>query len=117
MQPNKPRSLWMVIVFIAMAMTFLSGCSIIEPVSPDNVMKRPLGAESVKVGMTKNQVESLWGKPDSISTMDDANKWKGSREVWVYYGRSGSIPIDADYLSKTKKLYFDGENLTNISEQ
>ncbi|GAG27063.1 unnamed protein product, partial [marine sediment metagenome] len=27
-----------------------------------------------------------------------------------------AIPLDADYLSKTKKLYFDGEYLTNIVE-
>jgi outer membrane protein assembly factor BamE (lipoprotein component of BamABCDE complex) len=92
----------------------LSGCSVIEPISPDNVMKNPFGAESVKVGMSKAQVESLWGKPDSVATVEDTQKWKGSREVWTYNARQRAVPVDADYLSKTKKLYFDGNNLTNI---
>jgi outer membrane protein assembly factor BamE (lipoprotein component of BamABCDE complex) len=104
-------------IFIATTLLPLCGCSVVEPISPDNIMKNPLGADSVKVGMSKAQVESLWGKPDYVSTVEDQKRWKGSREVWVYRGREGSIPVNADYLSRTKKLYFDGDNLTNISEQ
>jgi hypothetical protein len=27
------------------------------------------------------------------------------------------VPVDADYLSKTKRLYFDGDNLTTIGDK
>ena len=95
----------------------LSGCAGIEPPNPEEVVKHPLGTEAVKIGMTKNEVESLWGKPDEIKTVEDKEKWRGSREVWVYRAQYGAVPVDAGYLSKTKKLYFDGNNLTNIGEE
>lgn len=96
--------------------TSILGCAGIMPPSPDDVVSHPLGTESVKIGMTKAQVEGLWGKPDDLTTVEDKDKWKGSREVWVYRAQYTAIPVDAGYLSKTKKLYFDGDNLTNIGE-
>lgn len=94
----------------------LYGCAAITMPTTDYVVDHPLGTESIRIGMTKQQVESLWGKPDEIKLMEDKAKWKGTREVWVYRAQYGAIPIDAGYLSKTKKLYFDGENLTDIGE-
>jgi hypothetical protein len=96
--------------------TSLSGCAGIEAASPDEVIKHPFGTESVKIGMTKQQVESLWGKPDEVTIVEDKEKWKGPREVWIYRAQASAVPVDAGYLSETKKLYFDGNNLTNISE-
>lgn len=104
------------LVIFALALATLSGCSVIETASPDNVVQHPFGTESIKIGMTKNEVESLWGKPDEISVVEDKEKWKGSREVWTYRASYTVVPVDAGYLSKTKKLYFDGNNLTNIGE-
>lgn len=95
---------------------FLCGCSAIEVPSAEDVLKHPLGTESIKIGMSKQQVESIWGKPDDIRTVDNKEKYHGRREVWTYHAQYGSIPVDAGYLSKTKKLYFDGENLTEIGE-
>jgi len=43
--------------------------------------------------------------------IEDTAGGRRRREMWVYHAQTG-IPIDADYLSKTKKLYFDGNNLT-----
>ena len=100
---------------LALALS-VSGCAGIEPPAPDDVARHPLGTESIKIGMTKDEVESLWGKPDEITTTEDKDRWKGAREVWVYRAEYSALPVDAGYLSKTKKLYFDGENLTNISE-
>lgn len=94
-----------------------SGCSLITIPDPQEVISKPLGTESVKVGMTKDRVLSLWGKPDEIRTVEDKEKWKGSRELWVYRAQYGAIPVDAGYLSKTKKLYFDGDNLTTITNE
>ena len=92
------------------------GCAGITPPSPDDVVRHPLGTESVKIGMTKTQVEGLWGKPDDVTTVEDKERWKGSREIWVYRAQYTAIPVDAGYLSKTRRLYFDGDNLTNIGE-
>lgn len=102
--------------FVALFAMTLCGCAGIEAVNPDEVIRHPLGTESVKIGMSRQQVEELWGKPDYVTTAEDKDKWKGSREVWVYSAKYTAIPVDAGYLSKSKKLYFDGDNLTNISD-
>ena len=102
------------------AMLFLvsfCGCSAIQVPNADDVISHPLGTESIKVGMTKDQVESIWGKPNDIKTIENKEKWQGKREVWTYRAQYGSIPVDAGYLSKTKKLYFDGNNLTEIGDE
>lgn len=93
-----------------------SGCSAINSVKPDEVIKHPLGTESIKIGMTKQEVESVWGKPDDVKFVENKERWQGTREMWVYRAQYGAIPVDAGYLSKTKKLYFDGINLTEISD-
>lgn len=92
------------------------GCTLIEQIpNPEEVIRNPLGKTDLRVGMSKQEVEAKWGKPDEKRIVEDKNKWPGPREMWVYHAQTG-IPIDADYLSKTKKLYFDGNNLTNIGE-
>jgi hypothetical protein len=93
----------------------ICGCSTLAIPSPDDIIKKPLGTESVKIGMTKGRVESIWGKPDQVTTIENKEKWASPREVWTYDARYGAIPVDAGYLSKTQKLYFDGDNLTEIS--
>ena len=116
MQLNKLELMRNALFFIVLVSLALAGCAEIELLNPEDVVKHPLGTETIKVGMTKQEVESLWGKPDDISLIEDKDKWKGPREVWTYRAHYGAVPVDAGYLSKTKKLYFDGENLTNISE-
>ena len=93
------------------------GCTLIEAVpKPDQILKYPLGKTDLKIGMTKQEVESKWGKPDSVRTVEDKARWQDPREMWTYNAQTG-IPVDADYLSKTRKLYFDGSHLTDIDEQ
>ncbi len=101
---------------LAVVLVFLCGCSAITVPNPEDVISHPLGTESIKIGMSKQQVESLWGKPDDIRMVEDKEKWKSPREVWTYRAQYGAIPVDAGYLSKTKKLYFDGDNLTEIGD-
>ena len=103
-------------VLFLVLVAFLCGCSAITVPSPDDVIKTPLGTEAIKVGMTKQQVESFWGKPDEVKMVENKAKWKEPREMWVYRAQYGVIPVDAGYLSTTKKLYFDGDNLTEIGE-
>lgn len=106
----------LVSLFTLAVMTALSSCAGIELPTPDDVVSKPLGTETIKIGMSKQQVESLWGKPDEIKTIEDKGKWAGGREVWIYRADYGALPVDAGYLSKTQKLYFDGNNLTSIGE-
>lgn len=101
---------------IAISIACLSGCSAIPIPNPNEVVKTPLGTESIKIGMTKQQVESVWGKPDAVRTEKSKAKFSDQREVWIYNAQYAAIPVDAGYLSKTKKLYFDGENLTEIGD-
>ena len=102
-------------LFIALALALICGCSVVETIpQADQVLKMPLGTESIRIGMTKQEVESHWGKPDSVQTVENKKRWSGPRDMWVYRANYGSIPVDAGYLSKTKKLYFDGANLTEI---
>lgn len=101
---------------IPVLVLFLAGCSELPIPSPDYLIERPIGTDSVKIGMTRDKVRDLWGDPDQINEVEDKERWGGSRVEWVYRART-ELPVDAGYLSKTKKLYFDGENLTNIVEQ
>ncbi|MFH1594742.1 MAG: hypothetical protein ABID09_08625 [Candidatus Omnitrophota bacterium] len=109
---NKLRYLMVPLLFF-----LLTGCADIAPPSPQDIIRRPLGTSSVKIGMTKSQVRNIWGEPAQINVVTDKERWGAERVEWVYVGRYGSIPVDAGYLSKTKKLYFDGDNLTNITEE
>ncbi len=101
---------------VLLVMTIIFGCAGIQPPMPDEILRKPLGTESIKIGMTKKEVEGLWGKPDETNYVEDKERWKGPREEWVYRGQYSALPIDAGYLSKTKRLYFDGDHLTSIQE-
>jgi len=83
--------------------------------TPEKVLSSPLGTDMVKIGMTKNQVRSLWGEPDySKQEMDPASG--RMREAWVYKATYDSLPSNTGYLSKDRKLYFDGDSLARIAE-
>ena len=113
---NNSKTAFTALAVILGSLLLFGGCSAIIIPNPADVVKHPLGTESIKVGMTKEQVESIWGKPSQIKMVEDKAKWQGTREVWIYRAQYGSIPVDAGYLSSTKKLYFDGNNLTDIGE-
>jgi hypothetical protein len=96
---------------------FISGCAEIDMPTPEDVLRRPLGTDSVKRGMSKDQVKDLWGEPDETTYEEiEETGTVRSREVWIYKGRYAALPVDAGYLSKTKYLYFDGNSLTMISD-
>ena len=104
-------------VLIILSSVLTCGCTLIEQIpNPEEVIKNPLGKTDLRVGMSKQEVEAKWGKPDEKRMVEDKNRWKDPREMWVYRAQTG-IPIDADYLSKTRKLYFDGSHLTDIDAQ
>jgi len=92
----------------------ISGCAVLEPVKPQEVLKNPLGTGPLKRGMTKNEIRDMWGEPDLVVVSDkSADVTSTSREEWIYQARYSRLPVDTGYLSKTKRLHFDGENLVN----
>ena len=106
------------ILFVLLVLVCVyTGCADITTPTPGYIINRPLGTDSVKLGMSKDKVRELWGEPDQINQVKENDRWGGEREEWVYVARYSNLPVNAGYLSKTKKLYFDGNNLTNISEE
>jgi hypothetical protein len=91
-----------------------AGCAGIEPPNPKDILSEPFGSGGLRVGMSRDEVISLWGQPDTVNAnvvLKDSGK---IREEWVYRARVSDIPINKNYFSKTRRLYFDGNNLTSI---
>lgn len=95
------------------------GCAEINPFeAPEEVIRHPLGTESIRTGMTKEEVVKEWGKPDVINKLGSQDATGTEKEEWIYKGRRyAGIPVDAGYLSKNKYLYFDGNNLTLLADE
>lgn len=107
-----------IILFVLVAATAISGCAEIDLFeAPGEVIRHPLGRESIRVGMSKEEVISKWGEPDIVNTLPAKDVSASQGEEWVYKARRYTpVPLDAGYLHKNKYLYFDGNNLTGISD-
>ena len=110
-------------VFIILLSTLgvfaISGCAEIDPFeAPAEVIRHPLGTESIRTGMSKEEVISKWGEPDLVNKLSPSDAIGNQGEEWVYKARRYTpVPLDAGYLYKNKYLYFDGNNLTLISDE
>ena len=104
-------------LILIILLVFTAGCADITPPMPSDIIKNPLGSDSVKIGMTKDHIRDLWGEPNQINFVKKTERWSGEREEWVYKAKYSSLPFSAGYLSKTKRLYFDGKNLTHIMDE
>jgi hypothetical protein len=93
----------------------LAGCAGVQGSQTDEVLRQPLGSGGLSLGMTRSQVAEKYGQPD-MKGMVSSSEWKSQREEWVYSARYSSLPFNAGYLSDDLYLYFDGDNLTNISK-
>lgn len=95
---------------------YLIGCAELNLFeAPGEVIKHPLGTDPIRLGMSKDEVTNVWGKPDQINQLESTDEWKTPREEWVYIGRYPNIiPVDRSYLSKTKYLIFDGKHVVSI---
>ena len=107
-----------VIILLAFFVLSVTGCAEINLFeAPTQVLKHPLGTDPIKIGMSKDEVVSMWGRPDQINNLEPTDEWRTSREEWVYIGRYSKIPVDKNYLSKTKYLIFDGKHLACIGDE
>ncbi|MBN1871866.1 MAG: hypothetical protein JW800_04760 [Candidatus Omnitrophica bacterium] len=114
----KLKILCLAIICVTAMQVFISGCAEIDPFeTPAEVIRHPLGTESIRVGMSKDEVISKWGEPDLINARAATDASRSQGEEWVYKARSYTpVPLDAGYLQKNKYLYFDGNNLVIISD-
>lgn len=96
----------------------LGGCAEIQPFeAPGEVLKHPFGTDPIRLGMTKNEVDGLWGHPDQVNKLGPADQWGTPKEEWVYKARYSKIPIDKGYIHKDKYLYFEGDVLTKFGDE
>lgn len=94
-------SLIMVLIFS------VSGCAEIEPPTPDVLISPWSSMPNIRLGDTKEDIISRWGEPDKINRIG-VDELGVAKEEWVYHGRYPMVPVDYQYVSKTKYLYFEG---------
>lgn len=91
----------------------MSGCSEFQAPTAKEVLTHPLGTGAPFVrGTTKAEVLDDWGPPDHVIPQG-VDELGNVREEWIYHGRVQALPIDYEYVSRTKRLFFEGENLVN----
>ena len=101
---------------VAVALSVLYGCADMDTPTPGQILSNPLGSGSVKVGMTKDQVHSIYGDPSSKEIVT-SSEWSGEREEWFYNAEYTALPVNAGFLAKDLYIYFDGDNVTNITKE
>ena len=100
----------------ALVLASLAGCAGIQAPTTDEIFKSPLGSGGLSTGMSRAQVVERYGEPDIKGTVNSP-EWNSPREEWFYRARYSGLPVNAGYLSDDLYLYFDGDNLTNISKR
>lgn len=101
---------------LAISALIFSGCAEITPPTIKKVMESPLGTGPLRVGLTKEEVQEIWGRPDTVE-LQDADAWGREKELWIYEGRyPGLVPFDVGHASKTKYLTFDGNSLVSFHD-
>ncbi len=98
--------------FLVLTLAGMTGCSEIQGPSAKEIMSHPFGADvPFARGASKAEVLGTWGSPDQVLPLG-VDELGNTREEWIYVGRLPVVPVDYGYVSKTKRLFFEGENLT-----
>lgn len=84
----------------------LISCAEITPPTPKEVLEKPFGSGPLYRGMPQEEVVELWGQPNVVNEIS-RDPIAGLREEWIYYARYPGVPVDYNYLSKTRYLYFE----------
>lgn len=88
-----------------------SGCGEFHALSPEEVLTHPFGTQApFPLGASKRRVLADWGEPDEVIGRG-VDELGNTREEWIYVGRLPAVPVDYGYVSQTKHLFFEGENL------
>lgn len=105
-------------ILVAMSYSLsLTGCSEIQAPTAAEAMSHPFGTGApFTLGTTKSKVLESWGKPKHVVVFG-VDELGSAREEWIYEGWLPGLPIDHEYVSRTKHLFFEGENLVRWKEQ
>lgn len=104
-------------IFAVLVMTiFVAGCADMDFPKPTDMLSGSAMTSGLNKGMSKSEVESKYGEP-AVKTLVSAREWGGQREEWMYKANYSVLPVNAGHLSEDLYLYFDGNNLTNISKK
>ena len=99
------------IILIFIVAMLAAGCSEMQIPSRKEALNKPFGTgPEFTLGTTKAEVTEWWGPPDLVIPhgLDEIGN---TREEWVYHGRMQGVPIDVEYVSRDKHLFFEGKNL------
>ena len=82
-----------------------------ESVSMKQAMHSPLGTGApFTLGTTKAEITEEWGSPASV-VLQGVDELGNAKEEWIYTGMLPGLPLDQEYLSRTKHLYFVGDHM------
>ncbi len=89
----------------------LVGCSDIQTPTVGEALTHPFGTQDPFArGTSKAEVRAAWGEPDHLVGRG-ADELGSPKEEWIYTARLLGMPVDVRYVSKTKHLFFEGDNL------
>ncbi|MBF0479964.1 MAG: hypothetical protein HQL26_10820 [Candidatus Omnitrophica bacterium] len=61
----------------------------------------------IKKGMTKAEVQAIWGRPDSVKTAMNSCDKRPNEEAWHYYGMPyRSLSLDKSVLFRDDKVEY-----------
>ena len=91
------------------------GCADMRhPVLRDYMRHPWTSADDLQIGLSQAAVRQQWGEPDERRVL--RTDQLGTRtEEWVYHAAVVSVPVQYMYLSKTRRLVFEGDNLVRWS--
>ncbi|MBI1883018.1 MAG: hypothetical protein HYS08_02295 [Chlamydiae bacterium] len=94
----------------------MAGCSDFEdPTKKISLETVVGGGPSLKLGMTKDEVKASWGNPDNVKATGE-NRWGAPREEWTYHAWFPVVPVNYKYVSKGRRLFFEGDALVKWEE-
>jgi len=119
----KPANdLWRTSSLLLLAMTIgslfiFSGCGEIQAPTARQALTHPFGTcAPFTLGTSQQEVLESWGPPDQRIPRG-VDELGNVREEWIYRGRIENLPIDYEYMSRTKHLSFEGKNLVRCESE
>lgn len=104
-------------VLFLFLLTTLAACGEIQAPTARQALTHPFGTGApFTLGTSKEEVLEDWGPPDH-KIHHGVDELGNVREEWIYRGRMENLPIDYEYMSRTKHLFFEGNNLTRSESE
>ena len=100
-------------LFLLLLIVLFSGCADFQAPTAKEALSQPFGTGGPFTrGSTKAQILEAWGPPHQVIPRG-VDELGTAREEWIYKGAIPALPIDYEYVSRTKHLFFEGNTLVN----